>query len=92
MASKKSDQVVAAVPPASEVITPFAYNIQQAAIYTGCAVWNLRVAVWGGTLRARLAGKKFIFTKADLDDFVLSLPEVRSGKCVNTSARKRRAA
>jgi hypothetical protein len=83
-----------AVAPAFEPISPRAFDIQQASTYSGCTVWNLRTSVWAGKLRARLSGKRLLFLREDLDSFILSLPEVRSGRSVNSPrpARRKRAA
>lgn len=88
--SKKTKHVtsaVVAVPSAPEPIVPRALDIKQAALYTSCAVWNLRTAVWAGKLRAHLAGKKLIFFRENLDEFLETLPEVRTGKSVNAPRR-----
>lgn len=84
----KAATAIAVTPaPVSESISPRALDIHQAAVYTSCTVWNLRTAMWGGKLRAHLAGKKLIFFRENLDEFLETLPEVRTGKIVNAPRR-----
>jgi len=53
-------------------VPPVAFNLKDAAAYTGLSAWSLRVAYYGGELAAKRIGKTLIFTRATLDSFVLS--------------------
>jgi hypothetical protein len=92
MSAAKSKLQQTTVTPTPEPIVPRALDIRQASLYTSCAVWNLRTSVWAGKLRAHLAGKRLLFLREDLDEFLEMLPEVRSGRVVNAPRHPRKRA
>lgn len=61
--------------------TPVAFPLSDAARYSGLTVWALRTAIWERKLVARLAGKRLLVLRSDLDAYVASLPIVVSGPC-----------
>lgn len=66
--------------------TPVAFPLSDAARYSGLTVWALRNAIWDRKLVARLAGKRLLVLRTDLEAYVASLPRVVSGPC-NRSVR-----
>lgn len=66
--------------------TPVAFPLSNAARYSGLTVWALRTAIWERKLVARLAGKRLLVLRTDLEAYVASLPQVVSGPC-NRSVR-----
>jgi hypothetical protein len=61
--------------------TPVAFPLSDAARYSGLTVWALRTAIWDRKLVARLAGKRLLVLRSDLEAYVASLPQVVSGPC-----------
>jgi hypothetical protein len=60
-------------------LVPVAFPLKAAATYSGLTVWHLRQAIWHRKLTARLAGKRLIVLRSDLDNFVSAQPVVASG-------------
>lgn len=85
MRPKKVASVV--VPPTPSISTPVAFPLKDAATYSGLTVWALRNAIWDKKIVARLAGKRLLLLRADVDAFVASLPQVVSGPCNRSSQR-----
>ena len=71
----------------TSIAAPIALPLKQAAQVSGLTVWALRNAIWDRKLVARLAGKRLIVLRADLETFVASLPQVVSGPCNRRSQR-----
>jgi hypothetical protein len=69
----------------SQDFAPVAFPLKQASQYSGLTVWALRSAIWGKQLPARLAGKRLLVLRSDLDAFVSALPVVVSGPCNRTA-------
>lgn len=67
--------------PPSSISTPIALPLKQAAQVSGLTVWALRNAIWDRKLVARLAGKRLLVLRPDLEAYVASLPQVVSGPC-----------
>lgn len=63
------------------ISTPIALPLKQAAQVSGLTVWAIRNAIWDRKLVARLAGKRLLVLRSDLDAYVASLPIVVSGPC-----------
>ncbi len=70
----------------SSISTPIALPLKQAAQCSGLTVWAIRNAIWDRKLVARLAGKRLLVLRSDLEAYVASLPQVVSGPC-NRSVR-----
>jgi hypothetical protein len=67
--------------PVSPKVSPLAVNpqaisfsLKEAAAITGLALWTLRTAVWERRLPARLFGKRQIILRADLEQWLVSVP------------------
>ena len=71
MSPKKS----VAVPPAVTLDpTQTAYNTRQCAVYLGLTCWQVRSAIWSGTLPAKRVGRDLIVRRVDADLYLESLP------------------
>ena len=45
-------------------------NIEAAAAYLNTTVWSIRNLVWGGRVPFLKLGKRYLFIKKDLDQFI----------------------
>jgi hypothetical protein len=76
---KNSARVVPAV-SSENVSSVISLSLRQAAAVTGVALWCIRTAIWDGGLRARMAGKKQIVLRSDLEKWIAGQPVVRQRK------------
>jgi hypothetical protein len=64
------------VVPSAVLLDPSqaSYNTRQAAVYLGLTCWQVRSAIWSGTLPAKRVGRDLIVRRVDADLYLESLP------------------
>lgn len=72
-------------------VPPVAFNLKDAAAYTGLSAWSLRVAFYSGELPAKRIGKTLLFTRAELDAFVFSAKDAEATNPAWLVKRRKRA-
>ena len=76
--SERRREGIRGADPSAVPSPAIAFDLKRAAAASACSVWFLRLNIKKGTLRARLAGKKFLIVAEDLSDFVKHLPRRRA--------------
>jgi excisionase family DNA binding protein len=91
VSERRREGIKGADPSAVPAPAPtIAFDLKRAAAESSCSVWFLRYSIKNGSLRARLAGKKFVILRDHLADFFTDLPAARSGKVRVNTRRDRR--
>ena len=65
-----------AVPSVEVNPAQISFSVKQTAVLLGLSVWQTRMEIWKGRLKARRVGKAFIVRREDAEAYLASLPDV----------------
>jgi hypothetical protein len=66
------------VPVPSIEVNPaqISFSVKQCSVLLGLSLWQTRMEIWKGRLKARRVGKAFIVRREDAEAYLASLPNV----------------